>query len=276
MLIREFAKRYAQRCGASAGYVEQLDVFTKRLNWLIETVTTEMVDEYLTEALRDLAPATVVNHRRMLRTLMTEANRLGMNACILQKFRRVKCPRPMPVAWSLSELKTLVDAGEKTNGQFRDLLKSDFLVAWFLSGYCLGLRAGDLVEMRWDQIRGRRIYITQNKTSTPHVAVFTDEALLACKALPRRVRVFGDFAALNTIQQWVAKCVKSAGLTGSSKWLRRSCATYAKVAGHSPKARLGHLSDGLAERHYVDQLLYEKESGINGEPLPSVMSERGV
>jgi hypothetical protein len=39
----------------------------------------------------------------------------------------------------------------------------------------------------------------------------------------------------------------------------------------SPKAKLGHRTDGLAERHYVDQLLYEEECGINGEPLPSVL-----
>jgi hypothetical protein len=42
--------------------------------------------------------------------------------------------------------------------------------------------------------------------------------------------------------------------------------------GKSPKAVLGHLTDGLAERHYVDQLLYEEETGINQEPLPSVLT----
>lgn len=272
MLINVFAKQYVIRSGGSAGYAEQLDVFTRRLPWHIELVTVEMVDEYLTEALKTLSPATVANHRRMLRTLLVEAQRLGLNQCILHRFRRVKVPPPIPRAWSLREIRMLVDAARKTPGHFRDLQKSSFLEAWFLSAYATGLRAGDLIEIRWDQIRGRRIYVRQRKTSSPHVAVFTDEALAACKALPRKERIFGDFAALNTIQQWVAACTKLAGLSGSTKTLRKSAATYAKVNGMSPKQRLGHLTDGLAERHYVDQMLYEDECGLNGKPLPSVLT----
>ena len=272
MLLQDFAKRYATRIGARPGYLEQLLVFTKRLPWQVEEMTTEMVDDYLTEALTNLAPNTVANHRRMLTTLTAEARRLGMNRCIVERFRRVKVPAPLPVAWSLAEIRQLVDAARKTPGHFRDLPKSLFLEAWFLTAYATGLRSGDLAGIRWDQLRGRRIYVRQSKTSTPHVAVFTDEALSACRALPKKVRIFGDFAALNTIQQWVAGCVERAGLSGATKTLRKSCATYAKVKGMSPKAKLGHRTEGLAERHYVDQLLYEEECGLNGEPLPSVLA----
>jgi integrase len=271
MLLVEFAKRYAARSGASAGYLEQLLVFTKRLPWQVGDITTEMVDDYLSEAMTNRAPNTVANHRRMLRTLLLEAQRLGLNTRIQQRFRRVKCPPPIPRAWSLAEIRQLVEAARKTPGHFRDLQKSSFLEAWFLTAYATGLRAGDLHAIRWDQVRGRRIYVAQSKTSTPHVAVFTDEALSACRALPKRQRIFGDFAAINTIQQWVAACAGKAGLEGSTKTLRKSCATYAKVKGMSPKAKLGHMTDGLAERHYVDQLLYEEECGINGQPLPSVL-----
>lgn len=271
MLLHDFAKRYATRIGAKPGYLEQLLVFTKRLPWHVEEMTTQMVDDYLTEALTNRAPNTVANHRRMLTTLMAEARRLGLNRCIVERFRRVKVPAPLPVAWSLTEIKHLVETARRTPGHIRDLAKASFLEAWFLTAYATGLRAGDLIDMRWDQLRGRKIYVRQNKTSTPHIAVFTDEALSACRALPKRPRIFGDFAALNTIQQWVAECVERAGLSGSTKTLRKSCATYAKVKGMSPKQKLGHRTDGLAERHYVDQLLYEEECGLNGEPLPSVL-----
>jgi len=271
MLILEYAKQYANRVGASPGYLEQLVVFLRRLPWQVETVTPEMVDEYLTQALTHLSPQTVANHKRMLTTILDEAARNGVNTCIHRRFRRVKVPRPIPRAWSRSEIRQLVEAAREEKGHFRDLRKAAFLVAWFLAGYCLGLRAGDLHAIRWEQIRGRRLYLVQAKTSTPHVAVFTDEALSACKALPRRNRVFGDFAAINTIQQWVASCVKRAGLSGSTKFLRRSCATYSKVQGRSPQHALGHLTEGLAERNYVDRLLYEEEAGINGQPLPEVL-----
>ena len=270
-LLIDYARRYAQKVGASPGYLEQLLVFTQRLPWQVEEVTTEMVDSYLTAALEKLSPTTVANHRRYLTTLMAAAKRDGLNSCT-ERFRRVKVPRPCPRAWSLDELRQLIAAARQTPGHFRDLHKSDFLVAWFLTGYALGLRAGDLMAMRWSDVRGRRIYLRQSKTSIAHVAVFTDEALAACQALPKRPRIFGDFAALNTIQQWVKACAVRAGLDGTTRFLRRSCATYAKVKGMSPQAKLGHLTPGLAERCYVDQLLYEQETGANSEPLPAVLA----
>lgn len=271
MLLLEFARQYAMRKGASPGYLEQLEVFTKRLNWQVAEITTERVDKYLTESLGVLSPQTVSNHRRILTTLMTEARRLGLNTCISERFRRVKVPAPVPRALSRHEIAAAVDAARKTHGHFRDLKKSDFLVAWFLTAYCTGLRCGDLLQIRWDQLRGRRMYLRINKTSTPHVAVFTDEAIAACKALPKRQRIFGDFAAQNTVQQWVKACMLSAGIDASTKFLRRSAATYAKVMGKNPKAMLGHRTDGLAERHYVDALLYEEETGLNAQPLPSIL-----
>jgi integrase len=273
MLLQDFARNYATKKAASAGYLEQLLVFTKRLPWHVEDITTEQVDEYLTIAMTKLAPQTVANHRRLLTTLTTEARRLGMNVRIQEKFRRVKVPPPIPRALSRKEMAAAVAAARETPGQFRDLRKSDFLVAWFLTAYALGLRCGDLLAIRWDQVRGRRIYLGQSKTSTPHVAVFTDEALSACSALPRKPRIFGDYAAQNTIQQWVKACMVRAGLEGTTKFFRRSAATYAKVMGKSPKAVLGHLTEGLAERHYVDRLLYEEETGLNSQPLPSVLAD---
>lgn len=270
MLLQEFARRYARKVGASPGYLEQLLVCTKRLPWHVEEVTTDMVDEYLTNALTKLAPTTVANHRRYLTTLLRAAQRDRLNQCT-QGFRRVKQPRPVPRAFSLAEIRQLVEAARETPGHFRDLKKSAFLEAWILSAYCLGLRTSDLHAMRWADVRGRRVYLRQAKTQTPHVAVFTDEALAACERLPKRMRIFGDFAAVNTIQQWVKECTRRAGLDGTTKFLRRSCATYAKVHGMSPQTKLGHLTPGLAERCYVDQLLYETETGVNGKPLPAVL-----
>lgn len=273
MLLLDFARRYARQTGASPGYLEQLEVLCKRLPWHVEDITTDMVDEYLTQALTSLAPVTVANHRRYLTTLLRAAQRERDLVVICTRgFRRVKTPRPVPRAFSLDEIRRLVEAARQTVGSFRGVKKSDFLAAWILSAYCLGLRTSDLWSLRWADVRGQRAYIAQSKTGSPHVAVFTAEALAACERLPRRQRIFGDFAAVNTIQQWVRACAKAAGLDGTTRFLRRSCATYAKVKGMSPQAKLGHLTPGLAEKHYVDQLLYEQETGLNGKPLPAVMS----
>lgn len=276
MLLIDFAEKYAMRSGASAGYAEQLRVFTKRLPWRVDQITQDMVDEYLTSALTKLSPQTVANHRRMLTTLMKEARRQKLNTRIRKRFRRVKTKRPLVRAWSLKEIGKLIEVARAVPGTFRGgVSHADFLVAWFLAGYCTGLRAGDLRRLRWDQVSDGRAYVMQNKTSNPHVTVFTDEAIAALNALPRKgPLVFGGFAAKKTIQTHVKKCVEAAGLSGSTKWLRRSCATYAKICGFSPKARLGHLSDGLAERCYVDQLLYEVETGANSQPLPSVIDAK--
>ena len=242
---------------------------TARLPWDVENITTEMVDQYLTRALTNRSAQTVANHRRILTTLLRAAQREGLNKCISFPFRRVKPRRTVVRAWSLEEIRTLVETARKSTRQFRDVSHAVFLEAWFLTAFSTGLRAGDLRALRRDQIRGNRISVVQGKTQDPVTCFLNAESSEAIGRLPRKTRVFGDFACKKTIEQAVKRCVLEAGLEGSTKWLRRSSATYAEILGISAQLQLGHRTPGLAMRHYVAPDLIAEHR----RPMPSVLTE---
>jgi len=267
MKISEYARLYAKRVGASPGYLEQLVVCTKRLDWDIASVTRDQVDEYLTRAMSTLAPSTVSNHRRYLRTLLRAANRDGVNESIAVDFRRVKVPRKIVRAYSLVEIRKIVTAARAATRQFHGAPHSVVLPAWILCAYSTGLRAGDLHSLHRDQISGRRVYCVQRKTQAPHIAVLNDDAFLALEALPYKNRVFADLASRKQLEKALRSVLRSIGMPGSVKWLRRSAATYAEISGMSAMATLGHLTPGLAAKHYVDPLLLTDAK----RPLPSAM-----
>lgn len=269
MKLLAWAERYVNRVGGSPGYAEQLRYMSARLDWDVETVTTEQVDSYLTRALGKLSPNTVRNHATMLQTLLKAAKRDGLNTCISFPFRRVKPARRPIRAWSLDDMRRLIETARRSKRRFRDVDHATFLEAWFLVAFSTGLRAGDLRALRRDQIVGNKISVVQQKTQEPITCFLNPESLAAIGRLPRKARVFGDFAGKKSIERAVNLCVRETGLEGSTKWLRRSSATYAELMGISAQLQLGHRTPGLAFKHYVSPDLINE----NRPPMPSILAK---
>lgn len=268
MTILAYALDYAQRVGAGPGYVEQLRVLCKRLPWEVSDLTVKTIDSYLTEALHTLAPSTVANHRRMLNTLRHDALRNGLvvDECT-RRLRRVKCPHPLPRAWSHAEIRQLLAVAADFPGGTKHCPWKVLLPAYILVAYSSGLRLGDMLALRHDSIRGSKLAIVMAKTGRPHVVMLDDAALQAIKSLPiRGPRIFGDLVGRCVFIRAFRRLVKRALLHGSSKFLRRSSATYAELAGMSATGHLGHETAGLAQRHYVDPVLLAELK----TPVPSV------
>lgn len=171
MSINDLATTYWRRVGGSPGYLEQLLVLTKRLPWKASDLTPDRIDSYLDNALLHLAPSTVANHRRMLRTLMRFAADEGyVDKSILRPLRRVKQPAPCPTAIDHAGIGEWLATARRMEGGTKTCAYSILLPAWILTAYSTGLRTGDLLAIRYDQIRGHRLLLTQGKTSEPHVA----------------------------------------------------------------------------------------------------------
>lgn len=274
MLLREFADDYCTRVGGSLGYREQLNVLTRRLPWHVEDLNPEKINQYLTDALQSLAATTVANHRRMLKTLYKTAVADGLAANSTKAIRAVKHFFPPPRAWSMSELATLVEAAKKMPGgtlkrpcEYRLLMP-----AWVLTAYSSGLRRGDMLAVRWDQLRDDRICIIQNKTSSMHVCVLDEAAVSAIRKLPKyEMRIFGGIIGKDQIRRVLRRLVDRAGLTGSGKYLRRSSATFAELSGMNSTLHLGHRTPGLAFRHYVDPVIVSQ----GRRPVPSIPRAAG-
>lgn len=272
MLLSDYADRYCTAVGGSPGYREQLRVLTKRLPWLVTDLTADRIDTYLTSALHNLAPSTVQNHRRMLSTLRRAAVRDGLlgGESIQKPIRRVKHNLPVVRAWSHDEIRKLLTAARTMPGNTLRCPLNVLMPAWVLFAYSSGLRRGDLLEVRYDQIRGNKLAVVQHKTGIPHVVALDQQALDAIATLPRHgQKIFGSLISKWRIKTVLAKLVKRAGLCGSGKYLRRSSATYAVIAGMDAQGHLGQRTPGLAQRHYVDPLLVAELK----QPVPPIRLE---
>lgn len=272
MGISDLARTYWRRVDGSPGYLEQLLVLTRRLPWTAGDLTPDKVDAYLDNALLHLSPSTVANHRRMLRTLMRFAADLGyVDKSILRPLRRVKVPPPCPVAIDHAGIATWVQTARDMPGGTRTCQYSILLPAWILTAYSTGLRTGDLLAIGYDQIRGHRLLLAQHKTSEPHVAWLDDAALLAISRLPRLgPKIFGSLTNKDRILHAMRKLVKQSDRQGTTRWLRRSGATYCEAAGQDATRHLGHKDPGMKKR-YIDRLLLEelREAGPTTPPIPS-------
>ena len=269
MNLLDFASQYATTVGASPGYREQLIVLCKRLPWQAADLTVDKIDGYLTQALQHLAPSTVNNHRRMLCTLRKAALRDGLVAECTRPVRRVKYHLPVVRAWTHDEIRSLLSVAANMPGGTLRCPYSLLLPAWILFGYSSGLRLGDLLEVRWDQLRGNTLALNLRKTGCLHVVVLDVPAMQAIGSLPRKgPKIFGSLVGRSRIIVAIRRLIKETGITGSGKYLRRSSATYAEIAGIDATGHLGHRTPGM-KRHYLDPVLLAMQK----RAVPSVSLE---
>jgi integrase len=219
-------------------------------------LTVDRIDAYLTQALNHLAASTVNNHRRMLSTLRKAALRDGLlvDDCT-RPIRRVKHVLPMVRAWTHDEIRHLLAVAAEMPGGTLHCPHRTLLPAWLLVGYSSGLRLGDMLTITYDSLRGDRLATVLHKTGQQHVVVLDGNALSAIRSLPRRgPKIFGGLVGRSRIIVAMRQLVKRSGLTGSGKYLRRSSATYAQMAGIDATGHLGHLTPGM-KRHYLDPVI---------------------
>ena len=206
------------------------------------------------------SPTTRSNYRRMGLTLWRAAIDAGLTANHIGKIRPVKAPVLPPVAWSRDELFSLLNHIETLRGEFSSGCKQRaFWKAWVHLGYESGLRFGDMHELRCSSVRGRRLTVMQHKTQRPIGKVLSNDCSSALIDLMAR-SPDGTVFKWALSRRWVMVSFKGvcsgAGLPGSTKWLRRSGATAVEMASPGSAQRfLGHLSPGLAQKHYLDPSL---------------------
>lgn len=207
------------------------------------------------------SPTTRGNYRRSALTLWKFAARLGLGDNVGEGIIRVKHSANPPIAWSMDELRRLVSHCQNLRGTLKSgCPKSTFWTAFVLAGYELGIRRGDLHQLKCSQVRGNRVFVVQNKTGVPIGKIVTNELAVLLSELRKRGDGKTVFKWALSSDKWVhagfKDVVKGAGLTGSIRYLRRSGATHCEI--HCPGSAgrfLGHLSPGLAQRFYLDPTL---------------------
>lgn len=243
----------AQGSAAHLRYV--LGRFAREVGRNIGDLTDDNLNAWIESLLAGgMARATVKGYRGAVITVWRHAAH-EMATRPPSKVRPVRLPRQIPTAWTCAEVWRLLAACDHVDGSFRfyRLTYAEYLRALVLVGWDTGLRLGDILKIRREHIGvDGTLALVQNKTGTPIICRLRPETMGALRKLPSKMfgvigrgRVFELFGDLK----------RHAGLNGhdKTKGLRKAGATAIEAAFPGRAGvYLGHLTSGLALKHYVD------------------------
>jgi integrase len=256
LLARDCGKRYAEDLAAT---VRQLEEFAGQPVGLAD-LTDDLVNRWLASLKDSLAPRTIKNKRTSIVVLWRAAFEARLVDTEPKRIRSIKVPETIPVAFLREELLALIRAAEDLKGEFRNgTSKRLWWSSYFHGAYDTGLRMGDLLSLEIPWIwPGGYISIVQSKTGNTHRVQLRDETVALVRELCGKRKtglIWPLWARREQFFWWFRQLRKKAGIEhGTSKWIRRSSASYL-AAEHGPEAasqHLGHKSRGLAEKHYLD------------------------
>ena len=257
----EVASKYCEQRGLSADYRTALHRVARSMTDGGVTPLT-ISDSSFNRWINSLPQqqTTRANYRRMGLTLWRAALDQELARHPIGHVVRVKHRQKTPVAWSLTELASLISHAKKLTFKLRKGCPASlFFEGWIRCGYETGLRFSDLLALRCNQLRGDRLFVCPNKTGVPDGKLISPVLV----EILTKLRVLGDgqtFFNWALCERWLRihfrRLCKQAEIDGTPKYLRRTGATYCeRMRPGSAKRFLGHLSDGLALKHYVDPTL---------------------
>lgn len=270
--LRQFLDEYAIDRGLAVGSLRALvyvvNCFERHLARpaRLADLNRGTVNAWLAGLLaRKLDPETVRGRRTAMLGLWKHAVDSGALEVPPARIRKIKVADKPPTCWDLPELKKLLKVARGLPGVMnrdRRIDRADFWQAYIYCDYGTGLRLGDLRSLRFDQIGpdGTTI-VVQSKTGETVVGHIEAKGMRLLERLrtPGRRLVFGDLVNHSNAQRYFRKLVRLAGLRGSTKWLRRTGATWSEVQNPgSAQHYLGHKTPGLAWKNYIDRRFTQK------------------
>lgn len=267
--MEALAKRYLATREVSVAYSKNILRTAKRASdWGMraDTVSAEQVNTFLA-SMSSVSAASRANMRRELLTVWRFGYEEGLCPAPPLRVMRIKVNRPPVQAWSLDELRKMMEAAEndKTNiGGKISVRVCDYLPHWIGIAYDTGLRHSDMLSLHSREIRNGNIYKIAAKTGKQ----------LARKLSPKSAERASELIASSpdgTLFAWFLTRRRSFiafreflnrhGFDGDGRWLRRSCATYIAQESKAQASRyLQHSSENLL-RHYVDESLLDCPPG---------------
>lgn len=177
------------------------------------------------------------------------------------RLRKIKLKDNPPVAWSIANVQALLAGAAQVTGTLDCGIKaSEFLTAWVWVGYESGLRPGDILRIRVEQL-GDRVAIVQHKTGKPHCFQLSSQALAALEPLLQEGREQAFGVPRSTARRWELKLFEAASKFGFVRRRGQALGTLRKTHGTevcresgltAAAHSLGHVSGTLiARRSYV-------------------------
>jgi integrase len=264
--LRQYLAEYALTRPICAGAVRQYEIAVDLFErWAKRTIRLDELDEMEISAwLRDysqtVAPSTVKSKRVMIVGLWRNAADDGYIDPPRRRIRTARVISDAPEAWTVDEVRRLVDACRTMKRPHRcGLPRSVFFELAVRVAWDTGLRWGDLCRLRVDQITPEGFAaFSQSKTGRVvvcHLEADTVELLRQSLELVPRDLVCPWMSSRESFNAQIRTLVRKAGIRrGTWKWLRRASATDVEIQQAGSAARhLGHAPGSrIAYTNYVD------------------------
>jgi integrase len=228
-----------------------------------------------------ISPASLAKdsaHLRSLWTWLAKKRWKKTNGELLEfpDYARPRVPKPRPVAYTVDELSALVRAARHRKGLVAGKPAAWYWLTKLQAMFQTGERIGAVLALRWREVdlerctitflaatrKGRQETITRQ--ITPELA-----RLMAVHHGPADALVWPwleDRKILSCYASLKVLC-RTAGVPYHPfHSIRKSTASYLKLAGKSAKKQLGHSSEEMAETHYYDERITGVESALDFLP----------
>lgn len=229
-----------------------------RIATLAGEISSDSVNAFLKGRLEHVSTITAKADRVMLLSLWRSAYERGEIDLPPRGIMKIKARRPPTRAWTVEEMRLAIAKTDEVRGR---LLRSGadlgaFLKCWLLVGYESGARRGDIFSFTRQHMDGDVLRWTMAKTGDPMTKHLSPACLRACEEMLAKspdgsilTWAVGERQAAALLKEHLGRC----GMTGTSKFLRRSGATHIEIDSPGFATRhLGHRTAALASQAYLD------------------------
>lgn len=251
-----------------------------------EDLSINLVSDWLSNLARveKLKPRSVNSYRSSICAIWSGAMRAGLAPVTDNRIvPSCRVPRQIPIAWTMDQLKLLIEAARSKKGRRKNEWKSrrsDFWTGLYLFLYDTGSRFGAALslECRDVDLRSRRALLASDnsKTRTDHMVSFSDDT---AEFLSRLIDdghklVWPNGKNRQELYEEHKRTLISIGLPFDRYHMfhifRKTCATQLAIASSVEDASkaLGHSSTNITSRVYVDSRQLPFVSVSNALPRP--------
>ncbi len=241
-------------------------------------LSENLLSSFLAHHSRTRAPKTV--HRRRGDLLAIWNHAADGDFCRYpnsRRVRRIRLSKRLPDAFTLDQLRLMLSGANLAEGYYHQtaLTRAGFWRGWIIVQYNTALRTGDMLRVPYREAMRGQFSLVQAKTGIEQIYALSEEALRILDeiASPERDWLFPwPYCRRTFHDDWKAYVLGAAGIlpsrrTGPQKMRRTAASWLERVCPGSGARLLGHLTPGLAAKHYIDPRI------ANGRPpLPPAVN----
>jgi integrase len=230
---------------------------------------------------RPVRPASVAKDVTQLRSLWNWAAKKRMARSDGQMiefpdFKRPHVPKPQPKAYTVAEVSALLRQAKTRKGVVGRVPACWFWMTLPRAQWEVGGRIGELLALRWGEVDLDRCTLTllaETRKGHRQTLVVRISEELAKWLRPQRagdkdyVWPWLEHRRIDSLYASLKILCRTAGVRYLPfHSLRKSTASYIKLAGGSAKGQLGHASEEMAEDHYYSADILPGESALDYLP----------